>query len=774
MPKLPLKADIDRRFLLTTGLGGSLLAAPAQAGESPSTPASALLVFGLFDALHLVTIPASTSRIRTTGFRRDGVGAARYRLVASGPETAFRRRSADGRWWQLDEATPNVLQVGAWLDGRQDDTQAFLDAKDALPNNAGLVLVPPGVARINLVIDFSGVTFRGSGHGKSRGAGPPEANYWRAFDPTLPVVQFGADRAVVEGSFVEDVCLFGAGEDQYGLRMAGGSRLNGARRFTVTGFTVANLSCRGGSSQICSNNRFSDFNINVGEPDAIAIELHDSVSSSTQFCNDQQFENGYVVAVAGAKALVNDSSWANFVNVKFDVSEGAAHFKSTVAVSRIFGAADTQFDAFNSNVAILIEGRDLVGSTAGFDNPIEGMRLDGRIIASKARTTGSVAVKANVLRVADAAGFSAGRSVLVLARGRYFSRVIKAVRGTEILLAGPAPAAAVDAEVHVGDLVEASGPGTGLRVFDPDGSRYAGPASQPVLRGTNGAGPAGTPYGEHNPVWELGGKPLWFLCEVQSGAKIKALGRTGQLLTIQVPFGSAAVGDLVVLRGANEEGLNEEILPITAVLGDRITARSSTPAPDVAQATGDIRIWLIKPLRLHRGVPVHPRDTGLTVNTAYGDATLLSWKTFGHLHVADTAKGRYVVDFGDQLAGKASEVFTVAQQGKPGARTLSLNGGGGLALGSNLNPFAKPSLMLTDSRQDPNAPLENGAILIYSKGGAPKIKSGASPPASLTTQVALPASSTAPGAAGQWAADQNHLYVCIADNVWRRIPLDSW
>lgn len=774
MAKTPGDAEIDRRLLLTSGLGCSLFKAPSRSdGAAAPLPPGALLVVGLFSALPRTRIPSDVSRIRTTGFRQDGVGAAYYRPVAGGPETTYRRRSADGRWWRLDELTPNVQQVGAWLDGEHDDTQAFLDAKDALPQGAGVVLAPPGVARLNLVIDFSGVTFRGSGHGKSTGSGPPETNYWRAADPRRPVVQFATDKAVVEGSFIEDVCLFGCGEDQYGLRMAGGSRLNGARRFTVAGFTVANLACRGGVAQICSNNRFSDFNLNASEPGSVAIELYDPVSSDTQFCNDQQFENGYIGATGGAKALVNDSSWANFVNVKFDVGEGAAHFRSTVAPARIFGAGDTQFDAVKTDIAILVEGRNLVDSTAGFANPIEHIRLDGRMMGSNARTTGSVALNSDILRVADPAGFSAGRSVLVLARDRHFGAVIRAVRGADVQLSRPAPVAVADAEIHVGDLAEASRPGAGLRAFDPDGSRYGAPASQPVLRGTNGSGPAGTPYGAHNPVWELGGKPLWLLCETQSGVKVKSVSRAGQTLTIEVPFGSAAVGDFVVLRGANEDGVNEEILPVTAVSEERIIARSSSAAPDVALASGDVRIWLIKPLRFHRGVPIHPRDTGLTVNTAFGDATLLSWKDVGRLHVADTAEGRFVVDFGDRLAGQGAEVFTIAQQGKPHARALSLNGGGGLSLASGPNPFPKPSLMLPDSGRDPDMTV-GAAILLYGKAGVPKIKAGASPPATLTTKVEPPASSTAPGQPGQWAVDQTHLYVCVADGVWRRTPLESW
>lgn len=774
MPK-PMPSDIRRRTLIASALGGGAIAGAVQAEDVIAPSSGGAFSVGLFETLHLVSPPKDCGRVLTTGFRKNGVGAASYRLTPQGPTTPYRRQSADGRWWQLDETSPNVLQVGAALDGVSNDTGAFLAAKDALPNGAGVVIVPPGIARLNLLIDFSGVTFRGSGHGKSRGAGPPIANYWRASDPTRPVVQFGDDKAIVEGSFIEDVCLYGGGKDEYGIRMAGGSRLNGARRFTITGFSKANLSCRGGSARICCNNRFSDFSINAGVHGSIAIELHDAVSSDAQFCNDQQFENGYVVTSPGAKALVNDSSWAVFVNMKFDVREGALHFKSTVAKSRIYGNAETQFDASRDDIAVLVEGKDLVSSGAGFGNPIEEVRLDGRILASQVKTKGSMAAGSDMLSVENPGGFSAGRHVLIYAESHYFGSVVKAVRGNSITLSRPAPIAVVKADVHVGDLVEATRPGSSLRVFDPDGSRYGSPALQPLLRGTNGAGPAGTPYNGYGLAWELGGKPLWILCETHSGVGVQSVARAGGILSIRIAnAGGAAVGDFLVLRGANEEGINEEILAVASVEGDTITAQTSPAAPDVAAASGAIKAWLIKPLRIQRGVPVHPRGAGLTVATAFGDSTLLSWKATGLLHVADPAEGHYVIDFGDKLAGAAGEVFGLAPQGSPKARALTLNGGGGLALASNANPFAKPSLLLADSKEDPAGPIEDGAILLYSNGAEPRIKTGATPPATLSTKVGPPASATAPGKPGQWAADTAFLYVCVSDAAWRRTPLSDW
>ncbi|HIF7010499.1 TPA: phage tail fiber protein [Klebsiella pneumoniae] len=41
-------------------------------------------------------------------------------------------------------------------------------------------------------------------------------------------------------------------------------------------------------------------------------------------------------------------------------------------------------------------------------------------------------------------------------------------------------------------------------------------------------------------------------------------------------------------------------------------------------------------------------------------------------------------------------------------------------------------------------------------------------------KVAVPASATAAGSVGQWAADSTHLYVCIAANTWVRSTLATW
>lgn len=44
----------------------------------------------------------------------------------------------------------------------------------------------------------------------------------------------------------------------------------------------------------------------------------------------------------------------------------------------------------------------------------------------------------------------------------------------------------------------------------------------------------------------------------------------------------------------------------------------------------------------------------------------------------------------------------------------------------------------------------------------------------LGVKVAVPATATATGALGQWAADASYLYICTAANTWRRVAIAAW
>lgn len=43
-----------------------------------------------------------------------------------------------------------------------------------------------------------------------------------------------------------------------------------------------------------------------------------------------------------------------------------------------------------------------------------------------------------------------------------------------------------------------------------------------------------------------------------------------------------------------------------------------------------------------------------------------------------------------------------------------------------------------------------------------------------TAMVRVPASATAPGNKGDLAQDDTYLYVCIAQNTWKRVSISTW
>jgi hypothetical protein len=44
----------------------------------------------------------------------------------------------------------------------------------------------------------------------------------------------------------------------------------------------------------------------------------------------------------------------------------------------------------------------------------------------------------------------------------------------------------------------------------------------------------------------------------------------------------------------------------------------------------------------------------------------------------------------------------------------------------------------------------------------------------LSERVDVPASVTANGSVGHWAADASYLYVCVSASTWRRVAISTW
>lgn len=98
----------------------------------------------LFVDIGRLSFPSSVSRIRTAGYSRHGRGAAHYIATDDGILGRACAKSADGRWWRLDEPTPSIEMFGALGDGT-DATAPMLEAH----RTSKTVYYPNGVYEFN-------------------------------------------------------------------------------------------------------------------------------------------------------------------------------------------------------------------------------------------------------------------------------------------------------------------------------------------------------------------------------------------------------------------------------------------------------------------------------------------------------------------------------------------------------------------------------------------------------------------------------------------------
>lgn len=81
-----------------------------------------------------------------------------------------------------------------------------------------------------------------------------------------------------------------------------------------------------------------------------------------------------------------------------------------------------------------------------------------------------------------------------------------------------------------------------------------------------------------------------------------------------------------------------------------------------------------------------------------------------------------------------------------------------LPVSNNTNTIGSSSLRLT-----------KGFFTDLDLTNPPVLSSGV-----LGVKVAVPASATATGTVGQWAADSGYIYICVSANTWVRAPLATW
>ena len=89
-------------------------------------------------ALQAAIVPVGIDQVFLRGYGGAGDGgAAHYKRAPSEPSHPGKIQSADGAWWEIDEALLNVAMFGA-------GGAAFQAAVDTLPGNGGRIVVPAG------------------------------------------------------------------------------------------------------------------------------------------------------------------------------------------------------------------------------------------------------------------------------------------------------------------------------------------------------------------------------------------------------------------------------------------------------------------------------------------------------------------------------------------------------------------------------------------------------------------------------------------------------
>lgn len=156
--------------LLSYGDAEAVLAAAeaaADRAEAAATAAEAaagglLSNFGSRAEVVLTNIPVLVTFLRTAGYNSPGDGGgALYKRISTEPVHAGKIQSADGAWWELSEAVPDVKMFGARGNGAANDSPAFQAAYDFMKLKDGgavKVTATPSYYRLIETVVFDNTT----------------------------------------------------------------------------------------------------------------------------------------------------------------------------------------------------------------------------------------------------------------------------------------------------------------------------------------------------------------------------------------------------------------------------------------------------------------------------------------------------------------------------------------------------------------------------------------------------------------------------------------
>ena len=723
-------------------------------------------------------------------------GAGLVGTIASGTGAVARTAQAKMR------DIVSVKDFGAVMDGSADDTAAIEAAIEALPGGAGTVHVPPGgIVRCNLQIIKSGVVVDfGSPFGDQALTAYPTASMVIAHDPDIPAIILGSDTVKTEGSGVRNVALLGAWDygggrvhAAKGIHFAGGSARCFVDGFSVRDFSDANISWASAAGQRSSENRISDGRsavtaaTNLGAKGLSGIDLG---SGETRFSNDHFLSNVYIVASDGHIALELDGStfWAS--TVKIDCTAGGVVWKQTSAGAlppRIYGACE--IDGQSGACNVLYYGRDLSTSAATIANVFYGYgSVDGLVLHSQVSTTAALSSASATITVTSATGFHAGRYVLVYSPLGTISRRVVSVSGTSVVLDSAVGITDTAATVYVGDAGSGRGKVQGVStlfgLYDAQKAAPAKVAEAPMLTGHSASGNV-FPYDGFNLVWDFGfGQGLHFAQKVVDRATAASVVRASGSLTVSgamsgAPSG-AGTGWFIEISGANEDNINGT-WPMTTVAAN-YTATFANAGPDLT-ATGTIKYSIYKVASIIDGTLRLPRGTGVVSNTQWGDIALVTADQSNSnalLNVPNfdtnsgrTGLGKWIVGFGSAVLNTANIAFEVACQASPFTRVFAVSGYGGTRLGG-APTLSRPALELVNTTIT-TADTGTAAGLMNVDGRA--VWHVGTTNYSLARKVGVPASSSAAGLPGDYAADSGYRYDYTGNgstHTWVRSVAATW
>lgn len=184
----------------------------------------------------------------------------------------------------------------------------------------------------------------------------------------------------------------------------------------------------------------------------------------------------------------------------------------------------------------------------------------------------------------------------------------------------------------------------------------------------------------------------------------------------------------------------------------QITPQVSTQPPIVRAAGSDANV----------GLQLRPKgngNVGIVDGAGYGIAAFNFWG-------AASANGNYWI-FSAGASGSNALVLSAAG----GDTNVSINvlpkGSGALQV--NGVPVSTNSTTSTHTAQQ--IELGHATDTTITRAAAGMVAVEGNP---LGVKVAVPASATATGAVGQWAADSSWIYVCTGANTWARAALATW